>query len=111
MASVMRLMAPPLPAASRPSKRATTRKPRCLTHAESFTSSTWRFRSSSSYFAFLRFFFFFRTTSSVGFAACLPLVAPALAAAPLLLLDMASPLEGSWADGHAAGRHEGSETL
>src|SRR5687768_6879363 len=45
----MRLMTPPLPAASRPSKIRTTRRPACLTQCCSFTSSSWSLASSRSY--------------------------------------------------------------
>ena len=45
--SVMRLMAPPLPAASRPSKITTTRRPRARMYSWSLTSSTWSRRAPS----------------------------------------------------------------
>ena len=47
--SVMRLMVPPLPAASRPSKITATRSPACLIHSCSLTSSICSFSSSASY--------------------------------------------------------------
>src|SRR5262249_44375702 len=47
--SVMALMVPPLPAASRPSKTTTTRKPLCLTQSCSAHSSTCSLRSAFSY--------------------------------------------------------------
>ena len=47
--AVMRLMTPPLPAVSRPSKMATTRRPLYLTHSSSSTSSAWSLRSCFSY--------------------------------------------------------------
>src|SRR6266516_336220 len=46
---VMVLMTPPLPAASRPSKTTTTRKPCWRIHSWSLTSSTWRRASSCRY--------------------------------------------------------------
>src|SRR5688572_735005 len=45
----MRLITPPLPAASRPSKTSTTRRPACLTQCCSFTSSSCSRASSRSY--------------------------------------------------------------
>ena len=48
--SVMALMVPPLPAASRPSKTMITRRPLCLTHSCSLHSSPCSLRSSFSYF-------------------------------------------------------------
>src|SRR6266511_645869 len=47
--SVIRLMVPPLPAASRPSNSTTTRSPACLVHSWSLTSSTWSPASSRAY--------------------------------------------------------------
>ena len=47
--SVMRLMAPPLPAASRPSKMTATLRPWLRTHSCSLTSSRWSLASSRSY--------------------------------------------------------------
>src|SRR5215216_791694 len=47
--SVIRLIVPPLPAASRPSKITTTLSPACLIHSWSLISSSWRRASSSSY--------------------------------------------------------------
>src|SRR5947209_994956 len=49
--SVTRLMALPLPAASRPSKTTTRRAPSTRTHSWSLTSSAWRRNSSFSYTA------------------------------------------------------------
>src|SRR5690349_4474281 len=46
--STMRLMVPPLPAASRPSKTMITRNPSCTTRRCNFTSSTCSFSSSRS---------------------------------------------------------------
>ncbi len=46
--STMRLMVPPLPAASRPSKSTQTRRPSCTTHSCSLTSSRCRLASSRS---------------------------------------------------------------
>ena len=46
--SVIRLIAEPLPAASRPSQRTTTRLPVCFTHSCITTSSAWSFASSFS---------------------------------------------------------------
>ena len=46
--SVMRLIAEPLPAASRPSQTTTTRLPVCFTHSCMTTSSAWSFASSFS---------------------------------------------------------------
>ena len=54
--SVMALMVPPLPAASRPSKTMITRRPLYLTHSCSLHSSPWSLRNSFSYF--LSFIFF-----------------------------------------------------
>ena len=48
MCSVMRLIAPPLPAASRPSKTTTTRVPVAATHCSIWTSSSWSRNSSFS---------------------------------------------------------------
>ena len=45
---VIRLMVPPLPAASRPSKTTTTRLPSALTHSCTFTNSACRRNSSAS---------------------------------------------------------------
>ena len=53
--SVIRLITPPLPAASRPSKITTTRRPFCLIHSCSFTSSIWSLASSLAYFHFFPF--------------------------------------------------------
>src|SRR5215831_10913566 len=47
--SVMALIVPPLPAASRPSKTTTTRSPACLTQSCNAQSSTCSLRSSFSY--------------------------------------------------------------
>src|SRR5579884_2101320 len=47
--SMMRLIMPPLPAASRPSKMITMRAFVALTHSCSFTSSTCSLKSSTSY--------------------------------------------------------------
>src|SRR4030042_2857822 len=47
--SVMRLITPPLPAASRPSKITTTFRPLVRTHSWSLTSSTWSLRNSFAY--------------------------------------------------------------
>src|SRR5262249_13383285 len=47
--SATRLITPPLPAASRPSKTTTSRSPLTRTHSFIFTSSAWSFSSSSSY--------------------------------------------------------------
>src|SRR5690348_12728354 len=47
--SAMRLIAPPFPAASRPSKTTTRRSPLTRTHSFSFTSSAWSRCSSRSY--------------------------------------------------------------
>ncbi len=46
-----RLIVPPLPAASRPSKRMTTRWPVSLTQFCSFSSSIWSRRFTRSYSA------------------------------------------------------------
>src|SRR6516164_4116215 len=46
--SVMRLMTPPLPAASRPSKMTHILRRLCLTYSCNLISSTWRFMSSST---------------------------------------------------------------
>src|SRR5690242_9140804 len=46
--STMRLIVPPLPAASRPSKTMITRNPSCCTQRCNFTSSTCSFSSSVS---------------------------------------------------------------
>ena len=46
--SVTRLIAPPLPAASRPSKMTTTRWPSARTHSWTLTSSAWSRKSSCS---------------------------------------------------------------
>src|SRR6185503_9037584 len=54
--SVMALMVPPLPAASRPSKMMITRRPLCLTHSCSLQSSPWSLRNSFRYFLFFNFF-------------------------------------------------------
>ena len=48
MCSVIRLIAPPLPAASRPSKITTRRIPVAATHSSIFTSSSWSRESSFS---------------------------------------------------------------
>ena len=45
---VIRLIVPPLPAASRPSKTITIRWPSALTHSWTFTSSAWSRYSSAS---------------------------------------------------------------
>src|SRR5262245_20600754 len=47
--SVMALIVPPLPAASRPSNTTTTRRPFSLTQLCNAHNSTWSLRSSSSY--------------------------------------------------------------
>src|SRR5215204_929068 len=47
--SVILLIVPPLPAASRPSKITTTLSPACLIHSWSLISSSWSRASSSSY--------------------------------------------------------------
>ncbi len=49
MCSVIRLIAPPLPAASRPSNTTTRRMPVDAPHSSIFTSSTWSRSSSFSY--------------------------------------------------------------
>ena len=54
-----RLIVPPLPAASRPSKTTTIRAPVALTHSCSLTSSVCSRNSSASYAALLIFFGFF----------------------------------------------------
>src|SRR5215468_750891 len=48
--SVIALMVPPLPAASRPSKTMIARRPLCLIHACSLHSSSWSLRNSFAYF-------------------------------------------------------------
>src|SRR4029450_13582706 len=58
--SVIRLIVPPLPAASRPSKITTTRSPACLIHSWSLISSSWSRASSSSY----GFFFILEVSDS-----------------------------------------------
>src|SRR5215217_6246951 len=45
----MRLIAPPLPAASRPSNTTTTRSPSSLMYSWSLTNSSWSLASSASY--------------------------------------------------------------
>src|SRR6476660_3891241 len=50
---VIVLMTPPFPAASRPSKTTTTRRPSCRIHSWSLTSSIWRRASSGRYALFL----------------------------------------------------------
>ena len=45
---MIRLIAPPLPAASRPSKSTHDPQALCLTHSCSFTSSVWSRASSFS---------------------------------------------------------------
>src|SRR5690606_26527735 len=52
MFSVIRLITPPLPAASRPSKMTTILSPCCLTHSCSLTSSICSLPSSSRYSLF-----------------------------------------------------------
>lgn len=47
--SVTRLIVPPLPAASRPSKTTTSRTPSARTHSWSFTNSVWSRYNSRSY--------------------------------------------------------------
>src|SRR5262245_46912808 len=47
--SVIALIVPPFPAASRPSKTTTTRRPFALIHSWTAHSSTWSLRSSASY--------------------------------------------------------------
>ena len=47
--SVIRLIVPPLPAASRPSKITTMRAPVCPVHSCSFTSSVCSRKTSASY--------------------------------------------------------------
>ena len=54
-----RLIVPPFPAASRPSKTITIRVPVALTHSCSTTSSVCSRNSSASYAALLIFFGFF----------------------------------------------------
>src|SRR5215208_7542221 len=49
IASWMRLIAPPLPAASRPSNTTTTRSPSSLMYSWSLTNSSWSLASSASY--------------------------------------------------------------
>src|ERR1041385_24645 len=51
--SVIALIAPPLPAPSRPSNTTQTLSPLCFTHSWSLTSSTWSLRSSFSYALFV----------------------------------------------------------
>src|SRR5437773_5887906 len=53
--SVMALMVPPLPAASRPSKMMIARRPLYLTHSWSLHSSPWSLPNSFSYFLALIF--------------------------------------------------------
>src|SRR5512139_3385400 len=53
--SVMALMVPPLPAASRPSKTMMTRRPLCLTHSCSLHNSPWSLRRCFRYFLFFSF--------------------------------------------------------
>src|SRR5262245_34057425 len=69
--SVIALIVPPLPAASRPSKTMMTRRPLCLTHSCSTQSSPWSlrrcFRYSFNFIFFGRpFFAFFAMVRSVG---------------------------------------------
>lgn len=54
--SVMALMVPPLPAASRPSKTTTTRSPLAFTHSCSTHSCACRRSSSARYSLFFSFF-------------------------------------------------------
>src|SRR5512140_2277680 len=54
--SVMALIVPPLPAASRPSKTIMTRSPLNFTHSWSLHSSPWSLRSSFVYFLVFIFF-------------------------------------------------------
>src|SRR6516162_7348466 len=51
--SVMALMVPPLPAASRPSKTIMTRRPFFFTHSCRLQSSVWSLRNSFMYALFL----------------------------------------------------------
>src|SRR6185436_15711053 len=53
---MIRLMVPPLPAVSRPSKITITRRPSWTTHSCIRTSSVWSRSSSFSYCAFVRTF-------------------------------------------------------
>src|SRR4030095_6833448 len=54
--SVIARMAPPLPAASRPSNTIMTRNPLCLTHSWRWHNRAWSLLSSFSYFLFFNFF-------------------------------------------------------
>src|SRR5829696_9792876 len=60
--SVMALMVPLLPAASRPSNTTMTRTPLCFTHSWRWHNSAWSFRNSFMYF--LPFIFLLLLVSS-----------------------------------------------
>src|ERR687890_252032 len=64
--SVILLIVPPLPAASRPSNRTTTLSPACLTHSWSLISSSCSLASSSSYSFFLSLVAAFSSASSAS---------------------------------------------